>query len=53
MELNDCFGTKEYTKTNYICKRCRHYVECGNVLDKKSKKRIKKTGWKNNEVGKV
>lgn len=35
MEYPKCFGTKEYSNTNGICRRCRYYKECAVVDNKK------------------
>ena len=33
-----CFGSKEFHKTNGICMRCKHYMECKKVDDTKRTK---------------
>lgn len=40
MERRDCFGTREYSRTSYICRGCESYKECGlkwKIESKKSK----------------
>ena len=38
-EKRNCFGTKEYSLINKICKTCPEYISCGEVKPKRVKQK--------------
>ena len=46
MERRNCFGTKEYSNTSGICRKCRYYRECAVVENKANGVIRNRTGWR-------